>query len=66
MTFVEIDAFTIMGIEARTSFQREKNPGGVIPGLWARFLSDALPAIPNRRDGDLVALYTDSLLSKTI
>jgi len=48
-----------MGIEARTSFQREKNPGGIIPGHWARFLSEALPAIPNRCDRDIVALYTD-------
>lgn len=59
MRFVEVDAFTVIGIEARTSFRRERNPGGVIPELWARFLSAALYAIPNRADAEVIGLYTD-------
>ena len=59
MEFVRLDGFTIIGIEARTSFAREKNPGGVIPELWGRFLREALHAIPHRADGNIAALYTD-------
>jgi predicted transcriptional regulator YdeE len=58
MEFVSLDSFAIVGIEARTSFRREKNPGGVLPALWGRFREE-MRAVPNRTDKDTIALYTD-------
>jgi predicted transcriptional regulator YdeE len=58
MLFIHADGFTIIGIEARTSFRNEKD-GGVFAAMWQRFLAEAMHAIPNRADSDLIALYTD-------
>jgi predicted transcriptional regulator YdeE len=60
MKIVPLGDFAVVGIEGRTSFTREKMPGGLIPELWGRFMKEGLPAaIPNRCGGDIVALYTD-------
>ncbi len=57
---VELDAFHVVGIQARTSFEREKMPGGAIPALWGRVMSEGLIArIPNRSESEIIALYTD-------
>jgi predicted transcriptional regulator YdeE len=60
MQMVQMEQFDVIGIEARTSFSREKMPGGAIPELWGRFMKEGLLAkVPNRCDGDIIALYTD-------
>jgi predicted transcriptional regulator YdeE len=50
---VQLDAFDVAGIEVRTSFAREKEPGGAIPALWERFMKEG------HRNGDIIALYSD-------
>jgi len=56
MSTVTLAPFTVVGIEARTSNQREMSPEGIIPLVWARIMQ---ATIPHRADNDLVALYTD-------
>jgi len=56
MHTVTLAPFTVVGIEARTSNQREMSPDGLIPVVWARIMQ---ATVPHRADNDLVALYTD-------
>jgi predicted transcriptional regulator YdeE len=60
MKFTATEPFTVAGIQARTSNEREMSPEGLIPGLWAQFMGEGLLAqIPHRADGNIIALYTD-------
>jgi len=57
---VHRDAFSIIGIEVRTSGERELTEEGEIAGLWQRFYREhTLDKIPNRADQNVYALYTD-------
>jgi predicted transcriptional regulator YdeE len=57
---VRQDEFSIVGIEARTSGERETSEDGLIPGLWQRFYQEhILDKIPNKADQNVYALYTD-------
>ncbi len=57
---VHVEGFTVIGIAARTSNAREASPDGVIGKQWQRLMSEGLLAkIPNRADGNIIALYTD-------
>ena len=57
---VHQEEFSVVGIEARTTGEREMTDEGVIPGLWQRFYREhVLDKIPNRADQNVYALYTD-------
>ncbi len=57
---VHQDEFFVVGIEARTSGERELAGEGEIPGLWEKFRKDhVLEKIPNKVDADVYVLYTD-------
>jgi predicted transcriptional regulator YdeE len=52
--------FYVIGISARTSNAKELSGNGVIGALWHHFFSRSLLSrIPNRIDGDIVAVYFD-------
>ena len=57
---VEREAFTVVGIAARTSNAREMTADGIIGKQWGRLMQEGLPArIPNKADQNIVAAYTD-------
>ena len=57
---VQQQAFTVVGIAARTSNAKEKTPEGLIGKQWERLMRQALLAeIPNKADGNIVAVYTE-------
>jgi len=57
---VNLDAFEVMGIEARTNNAAEAGPNGLIPKLWQRVTQPhALDGIPDRLDQNIYAVYTD-------
>jgi len=57
---VHQDEFFVVGIEVRTTGERELSGEGEIPGLWRRFYSEHIAdKIPNRVDKNIYALYTD-------
>lgn len=57
---VQQEAFTVVGIAARTSNAKEGTAEGVIGKQWQRLMKEALLAtIPNKADGNIVALYTE-------
>jgi len=57
---VQQDEFSIVGIQARTSGDKEMSGDGVIPQMWQRFYQEQiLDKIPNRADQNVYALYTD-------
>jgi len=57
---VENNAFTVIGISARTSNAKEITPDGVIGKMWGRLFQEGLLAkIPNKADQNIVAVYTD-------
>jgi CubicO group peptidase (beta-lactamase class C family)/predicted transcriptional regulator YdeE len=57
---VDHDAFTVVGISARTSNAKEVTPDGVIGPMWGRLFQEGLLAkIPNKADQNIVAVYTD-------
>ncbi len=59
--------FTIIGIAAKTSNSKESSGGGVIPQQWQRFFTEGfINRIPNRVDGNLIALYTDYVQGQDI
>jgi len=61
-TLVSYDSMNIIGIQVRTSNQREKNPTTAkIPQLWQRFFTENIAEkIPNKlNDTQKIALYTD-------
>jgi CubicO group peptidase (beta-lactamase class C family)/predicted transcriptional regulator YdeE len=57
---VDHDAFTVVGISARTSNVKEVTSDGVIGPMWGRLFQEGLLAkIPNKADQNIVAVYTD-------
>lgn len=57
---VRQEEFSIVGIEAHTSGERELSGDGEIPGLWQRFYREhILEKIPNKADQNTYAIYTD-------
>lgn len=57
---VQRQAFTVVGIAARTSNAKEKTPEGRIAKQWERLMRQGLLAeIPNKADGNIVAVYTE-------
>jgi predicted transcriptional regulator YdeE len=57
---VQRQAFTVVGIAARTSNAKEKTPEGRIGKQWERLMRQGLLAeIPNKADGNIVAVYTE-------
>ena len=57
---VDKDAFTVIGISARTTNAKEVTPDGVIGKMWGRlFQESVLAKIPNKADQNIVAVYTD-------
>src|SRR5512135_1931940 len=57
---VHHDEFAVVGIEARTSGERELSGEGEIPALWETFRREhALEKIPNKADANIYVLYTD-------
>jgi len=57
---VHQDAFSIVGIQVRTTGEAEVTDEGVIPALWQRFYSEhILDKIPEKADQSVYAVYTD-------
>ena len=54
------EEFSIVGIEAHTSGERELSGDAEIPGMWQRFYREhILDRVPNKADPNTYALYTD-------
>jgi len=59
-TIIQLEAFEVMGIEARTNNAAEAGPTGLIPKLWQRVTQQhALDGILGRLDQNIYAVYTD-------
>ncbi len=57
---VHEEAFSIIGIEARTSGEQEMYGDGLVAGLWQKFYQEhILEKIPNKADQNIYAVYTD-------
>jgi predicted transcriptional regulator YdeE len=57
---VQQEAFTVVGIAERTSNAKERTAEGVIGKQWERLMKEGLLGeIPNKADGNIVALYTE-------
>ncbi len=57
---VHQEEFSVVGVEARTSGERELSGEGQMSGLWEKFFHEhILEKIPNRADPNTYALYTD-------
>lgn len=57
---VHKDEFNVVGIEARTSGERETSGEGIIGDLWQKFYQDrVLEKIPNKADQNIYVLYTN-------
>ena len=57
---IEREAFTVVGIAARTSNAREMTADGIIGKQWGRLMQEGLLAkIPNKADQNIVAVYTE-------
>jgi predicted transcriptional regulator YdeE len=57
---VDLSEFLIIGIEARTSNEKEGAAAGVIPGQWQKFFQDGiLGKIPGKAGFNIYALYTN-------
>jgi predicted transcriptional regulator YdeE len=57
---VELPAFSIIGIEARTNNAKEMSNDGIIPKQWGRFVQEGiLEKIPDKVDSTVYAVYTD-------
>jgi predicted transcriptional regulator YdeE len=56
----DLAAFTLIGIEARTTNAKEAGGNGVIPEQWRRFFSEGiLQKIPDRIDSNIYAVYSE-------
>lgn len=54
------EAFTVVGIVARTNNASESGPNGVISKQWEKFMKEnLLEKIPNKADHSVIAGYTD-------
>lgn len=59
MTHTKKDAFTIVGISARTSNENGKAEND-IPQLWQKFMAEGVAhRIPNKVDDTIYAIYTN-------
>ena len=57
---LQIDSFSVIGIEARTSNAQEASGNSAIGKLWGRFATeDLLRRIPHRMDDRIVAVYSE-------
>ena len=57
---VHREAFTLVGLEGRTTNANEMSSGGIIPKLWERLMKKGLLAtIPDRTGDEIIALYTE-------
>jgi predicted transcriptional regulator YdeE len=60
ITHADIPAFTVIGIEGRTTNAKEATADGIIPKQWQKFFQEGILAkIPNRTGSNIYALYTD-------
>lgn len=60
MDFVQLEHFAVVGIEVRTSNEREMTAEGVIGRQWERFMKENLAArIPQKAEAKPVAVYSD-------
>ncbi len=63
---VKQDGFTVIGISARTSNEKEMTAQGVIGPMWGRlYKENVLEKIPNKADSKIVAVYTDYAMITT-
>ena len=57
---IDQEAFTVIGISARTSNRKEVTAEGVIGPMWGRFFEQSLLAkIPHKADRNMVVVYAD-------
>jgi predicted transcriptional regulator YdeE len=57
---VQQEGFTVVGIAVRTNNAKEATGEGAIGKQWGRLMGESLlEKIPNRADGNIVALYTE-------
>jgi len=57
---VHQNAFSVAGIEVRTSNAKEASGDGLIGRQWQKFFQDGvLEKIPNKHDGNIYAVYSD-------
>ena len=57
---VELQEFSVIGIQVRTDNAKEMTGGGAIPKQWANFFKDGIAAkIPNKVDSAIYAVYTN-------
>jgi predicted transcriptional regulator YdeE len=57
---VNESGFTIVGIEARTSYAKESSPDGIIGKQWGRVMSEGiLNKIPDKANSNIFAVYTE-------
>ena len=57
---VQLDAFEVVGIAARTNNAKESGPDGAIAKLWQRVMQEhVLDSIPGKLDQSIYAVYTD-------
>jgi predicted transcriptional regulator YdeE len=57
---VELQEFSVIGIQVRTNNAREMTGGGAIPKQWASFFKGAIAdKIPNKVDSTIYAVYTN-------
>ncbi len=57
---VHQEQFSVVGIEARMSGERELSGESEIPGLWQKFRNEhVLENIPNKADSNVYVLYAD-------
>ncbi len=57
---VHQEEFSVVGVEARTSGERELSGDSAISQLWERFHREhVLEKIPNKADANIYVLYTD-------
>jgi predicted transcriptional regulator YdeE len=56
----QVQGFTVVGIAGRTNNAKEMTPEGIIGKFWGRLMQhNLLERIPNRADGNIIAVYTD-------
>lgn len=54
------ESFTVVGIAGRTTNTKEMTADGIIGKYWGRLMqAELLAKIPNKADGNIVAVYTD-------
>lgn len=60
ITYKQVSAFSVMGIEGRTTNAKEASGNGIIGKQWQRFFQEGvLDKIPHKTNANIYALYTD-------